>query len=103
MKQAALWTDANMEPLDFAGKTSNQILEELAAAAEWLAAQYESAKPHLDVSIADKAVTDLECQFAWQAGRQHLPTLVNATRRLIAPPDTPPVTLGFLDIGSVDE
>lgn len=91
-----------MEPLDFSGKTSNEILEELAATSEWLAAQYEAAKPLLDSSAAELATYDTEAQFAWQAGRQHLLVLAAATRKLKKHVADAPTYIGFLDIDTDD-
>lgn len=79
-----------MENLDFEGKTSNEILEELAQAAEWLRDQYTNAKPLLPTSIAIAADSDdVQAAFFWQANRKHLPVLIDSTRHVKTPETHP--------------
>jgi hypothetical protein len=80
-----------MDPLDFDGKTSNEILEELALATEWLAAQFATAKPLLSAEVAEAADSDTQGLFFWNANRSVLPTLASCARHLIVPPPPPPI------------
>ncbi|MFN8994832.1 MAG: hypothetical protein ACK5X3_14390 [Pseudomonadota bacterium] len=82
-----------MDPLDFEGKTSNEILEELALATEWLAAQFAAAKLLLPSTIAVAAEDDVQAAFFWDANRKHLPVLAANARYLKVPPPPEPLTL----------
>ena len=80
-----------MDALDFSGKTSNEILEELALAAEWLAEQYAAAKPFLSTEVAEAADADTQGLFFWNAHRSVLPVLATCARHLIVAPPPPPI------------
>jgi hypothetical protein len=82
-----------MDPLDFEGKTSNEILEDLAQATEWLAAQFAAAKPLLPSTVAVAAEDDVQAAFFWDANRKHLPVLAQATRHVKVSPPMEPLTL----------
>lgn len=71
-----------MNNLDFTDKNQNEVLEELAIAAEWLAAQYAAGLATLSASTLLELVqsTDPQKRFFLDAATQHLPVLITCTR-----------------------
>lgn len=69
--------------IDFENKTTNEILELLAEASDWLCEQYTAAKQLLPPSVALAADSDdPQASFFWQANTKHIPVLSASTRHV---------------------